>query len=65
MSGRPWCTLFQGIPTVNEMFTVQTTALNQGGGCRENTRPILGRVLEMTFYAVVICDSIASQDFSL
>lgn len=50
--------LFQGIPTVNEMFTVQTTALIQGTGCRESTHPVSGQVQRTLFYAVVNCDSI-------
>lgn len=47
------CTSFEGIPTVNEMFTVQTTALIQGGGCRESTRPVSGQVQGTLFYDIV------------
>ncbi|MBQ8782065.1 MAG: hypothetical protein IJZ72_10380 [Oscillospiraceae bacterium] len=38
---------------MNETFTVQTTALIQGSGCRESTHPVSGCVLGMISYAVV------------
>lgn len=38
------------------MFTIQTTALIQGSGCRESTRPVSGRVKCAELSAVVKCD---------
>ena len=42
------------------MFTVQTTAINQVAGWRENTRPVSGRVLGMismpSQFATVVYD---------